>query len=52
MRNGLILGLVFSVNFLFSISSNLLLGLLSYAVIAIIIYLSHRFTVKLSRRGV
>ena len=46
MRNGLILGLVFSVNFLFSISSNLLLGLLSYAVIAIIIYLSHRFTVN------
>ena len=46
MRNGLILGIVFSVNFLFSISGNLLLGFLSYAAIAIIIYLSHKFTVN------
>ena len=46
MRNGLILGIVFSVNFLFSISNNLFLGLLSYAVIGVIIYLSYRFTIN------
>ena len=44
MRNGLILGILFSVNFLFSISNNLFLGLLTYAMIGIIVYASYRFT--------
>ncbi len=46
MRNGLILGILFSVNFIFSISNNIFLGLLSYAVIGVIFYMTYRFTVS------
>lgn len=46
MRNGLILGIIFSLNFLFSISGNILLGLLSYAAIVFIVYITYRFTLQ------
>lgn len=43
MTCGLILGLVFSVNFLLSLSKSLWLGLLTYFVMATIIYQTYRF---------
>lgn len=42
MRNGLLLGILFSVNFLLGTSKNLALVMLTYLVLALIIYLSYR----------
>lgn len=42
MRNGLLLGILFSFNFLLGTSSNLALVLLTYVVLVLIIYLSFR----------
>ncbi len=44
MTYGLFLGLVFSVNFLLSLSKSLWLGMLTYFVMAAIVYLTYRFT--------
>lgn len=44
MTCGLILGIVFSANFFLSVSGNTVLNLLTYLVIALIIYLTYRFT--------
>lgn len=46
MRNGLILGVLFTVNFLISASGVAMLGLLSYLITALIIYYTYRFTVN------
>ena len=40
MRHGLILGIVFSVNFILSISGNMFFGLLSYVAVGLMIYLT------------
>lgn len=47
MRNGLILGVLFSINFLISVSGVPALGLLSYLVAGLVIYLTYRYTVQL-----
>lgn len=44
MRNGLLLGVLFSVNFLLGTSNNLALAMLTYLALALIIYLSYRTT--------
>ena len=44
MRNGLFMGLLFSVNFLFSSSRNVTLMLLTYVVMAFIIWGTYRMT--------
>lgn len=46
MRNGLILGILFSINFLMSTANNVFLGLLSYVVVGFIAYLIYRYTAK------
>ncbi len=46
MRNGLILGILFSLNFGLSVVQNPYLGLLSNLVVALIIYLTYRLTVR------
>lgn len=46
MRNGLILGILFSANFLLSVSGMTFLALLTYAVIGLIIYFTYRYTTK------
>lgn len=47
MKNGLILGILFSINFFLSVlGTNILLGLLSYVLLALIIYLTYRYSVK------
>ncbi len=46
MRNGLILGIFFSLNFIFSMLNKPYLGLLSNLILALIIYLTYRFTVR------
>lgn len=45
MKYGLIMGIVFSVNFLLSISGNAIITLLGYLVVAFICVLTYRFTV-------
>ncbi len=46
MRNGLILGVLFSANFLLSVSGLTFLALLTYAIIGFIIYLTYRYTIQ------
>lgn len=46
MRNGLFMGVLFSTNFMFSASKNLVLMLLTYAIIALIIWLSYKTTIN------
>lgn len=46
MRHGLILGIVFSVNFILSISGNMFFGLLSYVAVGLIIYLTYKYTMS------
>lgn len=46
MRNGLILGILFSINFLMSTANNVFLGLLSYVVVGFIAYLIYFYTAK------
>lgn len=45
MRNGLTLGIIFSLNFIFSTSGNVLLVLLSYFITGLIIYQTYRYTI-------
>ena len=44
MHKGLIVGLIFTANFLMSASQNVILMLLTYPVIIGILYLTYRFT--------
>lgn len=46
MRNGLILGVLFSTNFFLTVSGVPALALFSYLVTGLIIYFTHRFTVQ------
>jgi hypothetical protein len=46
MTNGLILGLIFSVNFLFTASRNVVLMLMTYLLMALIVVLLYRMTKK------
>lgn len=46
MRNGLILGVLFSTNFFLTVSGVPALALFSYLVTGLIIYFTHRYTVK------
>ena len=45
MKYGFILGIIFSVNFLLSISNNIFLSLLTYVVAVVILVLTYRFSV-------
>jgi ABC-type Fe3+ transport system permease subunit len=45
MKNGLTLGVIFSLNFIFSTSGNILLVLLSYIITGLIIYQTYRYTI-------
>jgi len=47
MKSGLILGVLFSINFLLSIPSNAFTGILTYVVIAAILVVTHRLSVQL-----
>lgn len=44
MRYGIVMGILFSCNFLLSASKNTILSLCSYVVIFLILYLTYRFT--------
>jgi hypothetical protein len=46
MSNGLILGILFSINFLLSISKTVPLVLISYALISIILVVTYRMTIR------
>lgn len=46
MLNGLIMGVLFSANFLLSVSQNTFLSLLSYVVFALILVTTYRFTIR------
>lgn len=46
MRYGLVLGLLFSLNFLLSVTGNPLLGMLTYLLAGIILYLTYRYSVQ------
>lgn len=46
MRGGLTLGALFSINFLLSISQSALPGMLSYAVVGLILYQTHRLVAR------
>ncbi len=46
MRNGLILGVLFSANFLLSVSGITVLALLTYVILGLIIYFTYRYTVN------
>lgn len=46
MTNGLILGVLFSVNFLLNISNNVFLTLLSYGMVALIIVATYKLAVR------
>jgi Protein of unknown function (DUF4199) len=46
MRNGLILGVLFSINFLFSISKNSVFLLLTYAIAVYIVVIMYRMSVR------
>ncbi len=45
MRSGLVLGVLFSLNFIISTFNNPILGLLSYLITALIVYLTYQYTV-------
>ena len=45
MKYGLIMGLIFSVNFLLSVTGNPIISLLGYLVVAVILVLTYRFSV-------
>lgn len=45
MRNGLILGVLFSINFLITTTENSALGLITYLIVGLIVYLTYRYTV-------
>lgn len=46
MRNGLILGVLFSANFLLSVSGITVLALLTYVILGLIIYFTYRYTIN------
>lgn len=46
MKSGLILGILFAINFLLSTSSSLYLGALTYVIMAIILIAAYRFTIQ------
>lgn len=45
MRYGLVLGLLFSLNFLLSVTGNPMLGMLTYLITGLILYLTYRYSV-------
>ena len=47
MKYGLIMGLIFSVNFLLSVTGNPIISLLGYLVVAVILVLTYRFSVAI-----
>ncbi len=46
MRNGLVLGVLFSLNFIVSTFNNSLVALFSYLITALIVYLTYQYTVR------
>ncbi len=50
MRNGLVLGVLFSLNFIISTFNNPVLGLFSYLIVGLIVYLTYQYTARFRDR--